>query len=154
MYMKKQTNLLLFVIIILCCIIFMIWPFQKQLLTYTDSMSPLLDPVYPNLSVQLVQDSTDTVRNPYAPPVKYSEETYTQLGYLSKGAAKYILFGKPAHYRRDKWYYYTIINEIKLPIEIKKRKCTASPGCDSVSTNDKVIVDGEEYNVTLYDSYL
>jgi hypothetical protein len=154
--MKKQTNILLGIIIVLFCIIVVIWPLQKQTypITYTDSMSPLLDPSYPDVSVQLVQDSTDTVRNPYAPPVKYTEETYTQLGYLSKGKVKYILFGKPAHYRRDKWYYYTIIHDIKLPIEINKRKCTAAPGCDSVSTNDKVIVDGEEYNVTLYDSYL
>ena len=82
--------------------------------SYADSMSPLLPQVYPDVTVKLVEDSTDTVRNPYAPPIKYSEETYTQLGYLSRGSAKHILFGKPAHYRRDKWYYYTMIDNIKL----------------------------------------
>ena len=134
---------------ILCILLFV----GTRPLAYSDSMSPLLPQVYPDLTVKLVEDSTDTVRNPYAPPIKYSEETYTQLGYLSKGSTKHILFGKPAHYRRDKWYYYTMIDNIKLPIEINKRKCTASPGCDSVSTKDTVMVDGQTYVVTLYDSY-
>ena len=135
---------------ILCILLFV---GTRPRLAYSDSMSPLLPQVYPDVTVKLVEDSTDTVRNPYAPPIKYSEETYTQLGYLSRGPTKHILFGKPAHYRRDKWYYYTMIDNIKLPIEINKRKCTASPGCDSVSTKDTVMVDGQAYVVTLYDSY-
>ena len=47
-----------------------------------------------------------------------------------------------------------MINDIKLPIECNKRKCTAAPGCDSVSTKDIVTVDGEEYSVTMYDTDL
>ena len=156
--MRKQNNLLyLVIIIILCGIIFIIWPRQdstQPIVTVTDSLSPRLDPSNPNLNIQIVQDSQDTVRNPYAPPIRYSDDTYTQVGYISRGSNKHILFGKPAHHRRDKWYYYTMINDIKLPIECNKRKCTAAPGCDSVSTKDIVTVDGEEYSVTMYDTDL
>jgi hypothetical protein len=151
---KSYTNVLWFIIIVLvCCIIGLVWP-REEIVTVTDSMSPRLEPTCADLNVKLVQDSKDTLRNPYAPPLRYNEPTYSQLGYLSRGSSKYILFGKPAHYGRDKWYYYTIINDIKLPIEINKRKCTVSPGCDSVSSKDKVVVDGEEYIVTMYDTDL
>jgi hypothetical protein len=154
--MKKNNNyivLWIIIIFLVSCIIGLLWP-RASIITVTDSMSPRLEPVYPDVTVKLVQDSMDTVRNPYAPPLRYNEPTYAQLGYLSKGSTKYILFGKPAHYGRDKWYYYTIINDIKLPLEINKRKCTSSQGCDSVSSKDKVIVDGEEYIVTMYDTDL
>uniref|UniRef100_A0A6C0BAG7 Uncharacterized protein n=1 Tax=viral metagenome TaxID=1070528 RepID=A0A6C0BAG7_9ZZZZ len=151
---KSYTNVLWVIIIILVsCIIGLVWP-RTEIVTVTDSISPRLDPTYADVNVKMVQDSTDTLRNPYAPPLRYNEPTYAQLGYLSRGITKHILFGKPAHYGRDKWYYYTIINDIKLPIEINKRKCTVSPGCDSVSTKDKVTVDGEEYTVTMYETDL
>jgi len=156
--MKKQSNQnwWIGVVIVLLCIIVQLWPRNSpNLVTVTDSISPRLEPTCPDVSVQIVQDSMDTVRNPYAPPLKYNEDTYAQLGYLSNGSTKLILFGKPAsNPRRDKWYYYTSINNIKLPVEINKRKCTVSPGCDSVSSNDKVIVDGQTYTVNMYDTDL
>jgi hypothetical protein len=155
--MKKQTiqNILIGCVILLLAIVFQLWPSQPNLITVTDSYSPRLEPTCPDVSVQLVQDSTDTVRNPYAPPLKYDENTYTQLGYLSNGFTKLILFGKPASRpRRDKWYYYTMINNIKLPVEVNKRKCTTAPGCDSLSDKDRVIVDGHEYIVTMYETDL
>jgi len=150
----KKTNLLWLGIIILCGIIVILLPRNLPMVTVTDSMSPRLEPTCPDVNVQLVQDSSDTVQNPYAPPLRYNEPTYAQLGYLSRGKTKHILFGKPAHYGRDKWYYYTMIQDIKLPVEINKRKCSVSPGCDSVSSNDRVIVDGDEYIVTMYDTDL
>ena len=154
--MKKQTiqNILIGCVILLLAVVFQLWPqSQPNLITVTDSYSPRLEPTCPDVSVQLVQDSADTVRNPYAPPLKYDENTYTQLGYLSRGTTKLILFGKPAsHPRRDKWYYYTMVNNIKLPVEVNKRKCTTAPGCDSLSDKDHVIVDGQEYIVTMYES--
>jgi hypothetical protein len=103
--------------------------------------------------VQLVQSATDTVRNPYAPPVRTDEPcAYTQLGFLARKdrPEKYILFGKPAN-NRDKWYYYTLVHGIKLPVEYKRKKCTASPGCDEVSSRDEVVVDGISYEVHLYE---
>ena len=109
--MKKISSIVpwLIIVFLLCCIIGLLWP-QDTLVTVTDSLSPRLDPSCADVNVKIVQDSMDTVRNPYAPPLRYNEPTYAQLGYLSRGSTKYILFGKPAHYGRDKWYYYTIIN--------------------------------------------
>jgi hypothetical protein len=159
--MAKQNNTSLFIIIGILCII-IIYLLQSQqptnnirtvIPTLYESRNPrLIENPSPNFNVQLVQDSKDTVRNPYAPPIRYYEEgEYKQLGYLSNNTRKIILFGKAAHYRRDKWYYYTIIDNIKYPIEINKRKCSVQPGCDSVSSKDVVQVDGENYTVTMYE---
>ena len=154
--MAKQNNTSLIIIILLLSVV-IFYLLQKQQpirpLTVYDSRDPrLINNPSPNLNVQLVQDSKDTVRNPYAPPIRYYEEgDYKQLGYLSNNKRKIILFGKAAHYRRDKWYYYTIIDNIKYPIEINKRKCSVQPGCDSVSSKDIVQVDGENYTVTMYE---
>ena len=155
---KKNNDLLIIIIIVLCIVIFYLMsrPINKQkIITRYESTNPalILNP-QPNLNIQMVQDSKDTVRNPYAPPIRYYEETeYKQLGYLTNqhNNRRVILFGKPAHYRRDKWYYYTIIDNIKYPIEINRKKCSVQPGCDSVSTKDTVQVDGENYSVNIYD---
>ena len=163
--MAKKTNnnfnFYLIIVFLICIIIGLVYNQYKLknknkpiMMTYSDSLSPRLPTEESNIPIKLVQESTDTVRNPYAPPIRYYEDTYKQLGFLSNHSTKLILFGKPAHYRRDKWYYYTIINDIKLPIEINKRKCTVQPGCDSVSTKDIVIVDGQEYMVNLYETEL
>ena len=154
--MKKQINVVpLLTIIIISLIFIIIMLYQKQTArTYNESISPRLEPTPLNIPVKIVQDSRDTIRNPYAPPIRYYEDTYRQLGYLSNHGRKIILFGKPAHHRRDKWYYYTMLDDIKMPIEINKRKCTVQPGCDSVSTKDIVTVDGQEYTVNLYDTDL
>jgi len=159
--MAKRTNIvpLLSIIIVSLIIIIIILLWLRQVkpqvpITRYDSLSPRLEPTPLNIPVQIVQDSKDTVRNPYAPPIRYYDDTYKQLGYLSNNEKKLILFGKPAHYRRDKWYYYTMLDGIKMPIEINKRKCTVQPGCDSVSTKDIVVVDGKEYMVNMYDTDL
>lgn len=151
---KKNNDFFIIIIIFLCIIIFYLMN-QKtsQLVTRYESRNPaLIVNPQPNLNIQMVQDSKDTVRNPYAPPIRYYEETeYKQLGYLTHTNRRVILFGKPAHFRRDKWYYYTIIDNIKYPVEINRKKCSVQPGCDSVSTKDIVQVDGENYTVTMYD---
>jgi hypothetical protein len=160
--MVKQTNNSFIIIIILLCIIifYLLYikntPIQRQQITtrYESANPALVYNPQPNFNIQMVQDNKDTVRNPYAPPIRYYEETeYKQLGYLTNqhNNTKVILFGKPAHFRRDKWYYYTIIDNIKYPIEINRKKCSIQPGCDSVSTKDVVQVDGINYMVTMYD---
>jgi hypothetical protein len=107
----------------------------------------------PDLRIGIQDKSTDTIRNPYAPPVMYQNADYNQLGYLSAGPYKIPLLGKPAsNMSRDKWYYYTIQNGIKIPVCKGRRKCSTSPGCDSVSTGDVVLVDESEYIVQMYDS--
>lgn len=131
--------LLWFVILLLCI------P-----LAYSDSITPLPRQQPADLSVRMVADAYDVNQNPYSPPLQYRDtESYRQIGYL-KGPTRLPLFGKYAQVRRDKWYYYTILDGIKLPITIKKRQCSVAPGCDSVSSGDKVIVENDTYEVILY----
>lgn len=107
----------------------------------------------PDFRVGIQDKSTDTIRNPYAPPVQYQNADYNQLGYLTAGAYKIPLLGKPAsNMSRDRWYYYTIQNGIKIPVCKGRRKCTTSPGCESVSNGDIVLVDESEYSVQMYDT--
>jgi len=106
------------------------------------------------IQVIVAQDYTDTLKNVYAPPVRYRETEYRQLGYLTApGRDRLPLFGRVLN-RRDKWTYYTLEQGIKLPIEYNKRLCTQSPGCDSLSSGDEVRVEGSPYKVNLYESFL
>ena len=115
--------------------------------------------------IELVQPKDDTVRNPYAPPVRHPPQAnYAQLGYLENGTVqqsrmkadgseKVPLFGKPCPTQRRKWLYYaTFDNGIKLPVEVNGRNCTVSPGCDELQGGDSVKVDGHPYIVRLYES--
>jgi hypothetical protein len=121
-----------------------------SILMYTVLPKPILEQSEPH-KVELVQDDYDTVRNPYAPPIRYLDMEYTQVGYLKRVDRRIPLFGKPANLRRDLWYYYTIIDGIKVPFTFKKKKSVGFPGCDSVSSKDVVQVEGENWIVELYE---
>jgi len=106
------------------------------------------------IQVVVAQDYTDALKNVYAPPVRYREIEYRQLGYLTApGRDRLPLFGRVLN-RRDKWTYYTLEQGIKLPIEYKNRLCTQSPGCDEFSSGDLVKVEGVSYKVNLYETFL
>jgi len=110
-------------------------------------------PVQPTeIQVIVSEDYTDTLKNVYAPPVQYRETEFRQIGYLTNHH-RLPLFGRILN-RRDKWAYYTLEQGIKLPIEFNRRKCTQSPGCDSLSTGDEVLVEGVPYRVEMYESFL
>jgi len=115
---------------------------------------PVQAPVQIPNEIQVIvsEDYTDTLKNVYAPPVQYRETEFRQIGYLS-GHYRLPLFGRLLN-RRDKWAYYTLDQGIKLPIEFNRRKCTQSPGCDSLSTGDEVLVEGVPYRVEVYESFL
>ena len=124
-------------------------------------MAPLTAPVVMPVTnipseIQLVvaQDYTDTLKNVYAPPIQYREKEFRQLGYLTApNRGRLPLFGRVLN-RRDKWAYYTLEQGIKLPIEVRNRVCTQSPGCDSLSSGDEVQVEGVSFKVNLYESFL
>ena len=106
------------------------------------------------IQVVVAQDYTDTLKNVYAPPVRYRETEYRQLGYLTApGRDRLPLFGRLLS-RRDKWTYYTLEQGIKLPLEYNNRLCTQSPGCDALSSGDVVKVEETSYKVNLYESFL
>jgi Na+-transporting methylmalonyl-CoA/oxaloacetate decarboxylase gamma subunit len=106
------------------------------------------------IQVVVAEDYTDALKNVYAPPVRYREIEYRQLGYLTApGRDRLPLFGRMLN-RRDKWTYYTLEQGIKLPIEYNNRLCTPSPGCDEFSSGDLVKVEGVSYKVNLYETFL
>ncbi len=98
------------------------------------------------------EDPTDTLKSLYSPPLRYNDAEFRQIGYINRGYGRLPLLGKQL--KRDKWLYFTTDGGIKLPVEYNKRKCTMTPGCDSLSDGDMIIVDGYEYKVTLYDNFI
>jgi len=99
---------------------------------------------------------TDTLLNPYAPPQQHSEHhAYKQLGYLKNSSMSgklFPIFGKPAQIKRDKWNYYTIYDNIKVPIFHNNRNCIDELGCDSLYNDDTVNIENlsETFNVSMY----
>jgi len=119
-------------------------------LAYSASLSPVPVQQPSDLSVKIVQDSYDVNQNPYSPPLQYRDtDSYRQIGYL-KGATRLPLFGKYANVKRSTFYYYTILDGIKMGITINKRQCSVFPGCNEVSTGDKALVENDTYEVVLY----
>ena len=135
-------------------IVLLFWVFVVACIpiAFTDTLTPVARVEHPDVTVKLVQDARDTLDNPYTPPLRYADtETYKQMGYLKKNSSRLPFFGKPANVRRDMWYYYTLMDGIKLPVTINKRKCSVAPGCSSVSSGDKIVVDGDTWIVELYE---
>jgi hypothetical protein len=124
--------------------------FLMAFLAYSIFPKPNVE--HPEIKVELMDREYDTVRNPYAPPIRYLDMDFTQMGYLKRQDRRIPLFGKPANLRRDLWYYYTIIDGIKLPFTFKKKKSLGFPGCDSVSSKDIVQVEGDDWMVELYET--
>jgi hypothetical protein len=156
--MKLGIIIALFLLLILCFAHSIPGLVQK---TNRPSPVPTQVPCHPTqiltqipteIQVTVSEDYTDTLKNVYAPPVQYRETEFRQIGYLSNHH-RLPLFGRVLN-RRDKWAYYTLEQGIKLPIEFNRRKCTQSPGCDSLSTGDEVLVEGVPYRVELYESFL
>jgi len=158
--MAKQNNLFVLGVCLFLVSLYLVpqWAKQVPAQTPTQVQVPIqqVQQVQMPSEVQVIvaQDYTDTLKNVYAPPVRYRETEYRQLGYLTApGRDRLPLFGRVLN-RRDKWTYYTLEQGIKLPIEYNKRLCTQSPGCDSLSSGDEVRVEGSPYKVNLYESFL
>jgi len=121
------------------------------LLIYSIFPRPKVEQADREFKVELVDNDYDTVRNPYAPPLRYIDVDYSQIGYLKRQDRRIPLFGKPANLRRDLWYYYTMIDGIKLSLTYRRKKSLGFPGCDSISSKDIVQVEGEDWLVELYE---
>ena len=146
---KSKTFISISVVILLGLVLFL---FIHYLSPQVVPMSPIQVPS--EIQVVVAEDYTDTLKNVYAPPVRYREIEYRQLGYLTcAGRDRLPLFGRVLN-RRDKWTYYTLEQGIKLPLEYNNRLCTQSPGCDELSSGDTVKVEGTSYKVNLYESFL
>ena len=68
------------------------------------------------------------------------------------------LFGRRVMTGRDKYQYYTMSNtgavNTKLPVKIRGRNCISEYGCDEVTNNDAVYVDGynQSFHATIYEN--
>tara|TARA_Y100000385_G_C12921159_1_gene562615 strand:+ start:107 stop:748 length:642 start_codon:yes stop_codon:yes gene_type:complete len=119
-----------------------------------DLLRPIMDP-----GISYNETPNDTLMNPYSPPLQYNQpHKYRQIGYLkneTNTSKMFPIFAKPIHTRRDKWYYYTIYDNIKLPIYSNGRKCSSEHGCDSLMNGDQVFLENmnESYHVYLYDNH-
>ena len=116
-------------------------------------LRPVADP-----RISFSENPKDTLMNPYAPPVQYNEpHAYRQVGFLKSsnyGDKMFPIFAKPYHIRRDKWYYYTIFDSIKLPIYYRGRKCSSEHGCDELYDGEIVQLQGMkgDFTVSMYDN--
>ena len=119
-----------------------------------DMLRPIANP-----SISYNSDPKDTLLNPYSPPVQYNQpHNYRQIGYLKNDSYNnkmFPIFAKPVHLRRDKWYYYTIYDNIKLPIYTNGRKCSSEHGCDSLMNGDSVNIESinDNFIVHTYDNH-
>lgn len=123
----------------------------------SESMYDMLRPIArPGIATS--SNPKDTLLNPYAPPLQSNQpHAYKQIGYLKNdamGHQMFPLFAKPQHIRRDKWYYYTIYDNIKLPVFAKGRKCSSETGCDSLMNGDVIQLENMPGNfiVSTYDN--
>lgn len=140
---------ILFILLGLCLLLVSLGQQAPQV-----SQAPQAPSVPSEIQVVIAEDYTDALKNVYAPPIRYRETEYRQLGYLTAPERERLpLFGRVLN-RRDKWTYYTLEQGIKLPIEYKNRLCTQSPGCDELSSGDMVKVEGLSYKVNLYETFL
>jgi len=128
--------------------------YDRPIKSSYDLLRPIMDP-----SISYNQTPNDTLMNPYSPPLQYNQpHNYRQVGYLKNenySNKMFPIFAKPIHTRRDKWYYYTIYDNIKLPIYSNGRKCSSEHGCDSLMNGDEIFLENmsEPYNVYLYDNH-
>lgn len=104
-------------------------------------------------NIYVTNDPLDTLSNVYAPPLRYGDMDFRQIGYLTSRdvPGRLPLFGRQIN-RRDKWVYYTMDGGIKLSIKSGRRDCTQSPGCDSLSDRDTVEIEGTTFVVHMYDN--
>lgn len=155
----KQNGILFVVMIFIFLLSIYLVPLLTRIEPTKCNMISSVIPVQPlnipsEIQVVVAQDYTDTLKNVYAPPLRYRESEFRQLGYLTAPNRERLpLFGRVLN-RRDKWAYYTLEQGIKLPIEVRNRICTQSPGCDSLSSGDEIRVEGIPFKVNLYESFL
>jgi hypothetical protein len=142
----RNSNLLFFVIVLF----FISFLYKSNSSNVNGSVSVSENVLGPVLQVRAEPvDTTDTLRNLYAPPLRYNDAEFRQLGYLTSDGVRLPLFGRKIG--RDKWTYYTMQEGIKLPIEYNRRVCTQSPGCNEMSDKDEATVEGVTFKVHVYD---
>ena len=67
---------------------------------------------------------------------------YSPIGTLSDGNSRILqLFARPSSTHRDRWHYFTSIDDNQIPVELQfhGRRCqSGSIGCEEVRTGDEM----------------
>mgnify|MGYP001179884452 CR=1 FL=1 len=95
------------------------------------------------------RDPADVYYNPTVVPHQ-PRRHYDQLGYLKKDRRLLPLFGRPSETRRNRYNYYTIMNNTKVPLTHKERDSLKELGLEELYTDDSVKVFEDSYEVTIY----
>lgn len=98
---------------------------------------------------QQININVTTDPNSYTAPVVFG-----QVGYLSDGTKMLPLYGEPSQTRRGRFYYYTVIGNIKLPLMYKNRDCMEEVACEELYDGEEVRVQdmsNETWTVRLYE---
>jgi hypothetical protein len=69
-----------------------------------------------------------------------------------RNTAPLPLYARPSVARRSRWYYYTIVAGIKVPVHVEGRDCMSEIGCEELLGGELVRVPdaGTIYRVHLY----
>jgi hypothetical protein len=134
-----------------------------QNLGNNNNNDPLTNPYIPTLRNDWLRRSI-----PIAIATQPFDLEYKQIGILKNSDSdtndikKEILplMGRRKMTSRYKWQYYTIIGggngnlQMKLPVKVNGKSCTNEYGCDEISTNDRVYVEGykDVFVATVYEN--
>jgi len=142
--------------------------------------NPNLNPII-SLHQNLGNNNNDPLTNPYIPPLRNDwlrrsipiaiatqpfDLEYKQIGILKNSDSDkndniiLPLMGRRKMTSRYKWQYYTIVGggngnlQMKLPVKLNGKSCTNEYGCDEISTNDRVYVEGykDVFVATVYEN--
>lgn len=93
----------------------------------------------------------DVFADPYHPPERSNpylfgrDYSYQQVGFLEGGSGGMLpLFGRPHPNSSNRWEYYTMNGNIKLPISVGKKTCNSDTGCPEMLSGSQ----GDMVNVT------
>lgn len=91
----------------------------------------------------------DVLADPYHPPERKNpylfgrDYSYQQVGFLEGGSSMLPLFGRPHPDSSNRWEYYTMNGQIKLPVSYSGKTCNSDTGCPEMLSGGK----GDPVNV-------
>ena len=103
----------------------------------------------------------DVFSDPYAPPERENpylfgrDYNYQQVGVLNDGNGMLPLFGRPSPKSSNRWEYYTMNGNLKLPISFGGKTCNSDTGCGEMMSGNGDAVDVlglGKFNSFIYDT--
>jgi hypothetical protein len=89
----------------------------------------------------------DVFSDPYKPPERENpylfgrDYDYQQVGVLNDGSGMLPLFGRPSPNSSNRWEYYTMNGNLKLPISFGGKTCNTDTGCNEMLSGNGDNVD-------------